>query len=142
MKGSKTVSIAHKRLDAEMLKKRKGDTVAKEKKKSKKNSAAPKRPPGAFFVFMEEFRKTFKENFPDNKLISAVGKAGGDKWKSMSESEKAPYVAKALKKKQEYEKALEEFAKKSNGNIGDEGKTESEKSTSEVHDEAEQEASS
>ncbi|XP_013707077.1 high mobility group B protein 3 isoform X3 [Brassica napus] len=31
-----------------------------------------------------------------------VGKAGGSKWKSLSGSEKAPYVAKADKRKVEY----------------------------------------
>ncbi|KAL7185780.1 hypothetical protein ACSBR2_027692 [Camellia fascicularis] len=50
-----------------MVKKRKADASAKKEKASKKNSGAPKRPLSAFFVFMEEFRKSFKENFPDNK---------------------------------------------------------------------------
>ncbi|KAL8120608.1 hypothetical protein AgCh_017686 [Apium graveolens] len=41
----------------------------------------PKRPPSAFFVFVEEFRKTFKKENPN---VSDVGKAGGEKWKSLS----------------------------------------------------------
>ncbi|KAL7185766.1 hypothetical protein ACSBR2_027683 [Camellia fascicularis] len=170
MKGPKATSIAHKKIDSEysfcflisfllfsfrstafdfafmlvfrrMVKKRKADANAKKEKASKKNSGAPKRPSSAFFVFMEEFRKSFKENFPDNKSVSIVGKAGGVKWKEMSESEKAPYVAKALKKKAEYEKAMEEFNSKLNGN-GELKPDESGKSSSEVHDEDEQEASS
>uniref|UniRef100_A0A5B7BCI3 Putative high mobility group B protein 3-like n=1 Tax=Davidia involucrata TaxID=16924 RepID=A0A5B7BCI3_DAVIN len=140
MKGPKATSIAHKKLEADMMKKRKAD--AKKENASKKNSGAPKRPASAFFVFMEDFRKTFKENFPDNKSVSVVGKAGGEKWKSMSDSEKAPYVAKAAKKKAEYEKAKEEFNMKINGNGANEKPEESEKSSSDVHDEAEQEASS
>ncbi|KAH7859492.1 hypothetical protein Vadar_001829 [Vaccinium darrowii] len=70
-----------------------------------------------------------------------VGKAGGEKWKAMSESKKAPYVAKAVKKKAEYEKAKEEFDRKLSGD-GAEKPEESEKSSSEVHNDAEQEASS
>ncbi|KAL7216266.1 hypothetical protein ACSBR1_028250 [Camellia fascicularis] len=70
MKGPKATSIAHKKIDSEMVKKRKADASAKKEKASKKNSGAPKRPSSAFFVFMEEFRKSFKENFPDNKSVS------------------------------------------------------------------------
>ncbi|THG19412.1 hypothetical protein TEA_016999 [Camellia sinensis var. sinensis] len=51
--------------------KRKADANAK-KEKASKNSGAPKRPSSAFFVFMDEFRKSFKENFPDNKSVSVV----------------------------------------------------------------------
>ncbi|XP_028111559.1 uncharacterized protein LOC114309880 [Camellia sinensis] len=52
--------------------------------------------------------------------------------------EKAPYVAKAMKKKAEYEKAMKEFNSKLNGN-GELKPDESGKSSSEVHDENEQE---
>ncbi|CAL1369373.1 unnamed protein product [Linum trigynum] len=64
----------------------------------------PKRPLSAFFVFMEEFRKEFKEKNPNNKSVAAVGKAGGERWKAMTEADKAPYKAKADKRKAEYEK--------------------------------------
>lgn len=33
-----------------------------------------------------EFRTTFKEEHPDVKGVAAVGKAGGERWKSMSEA--------------------------------------------------------
>ncbi|GJS24206.1 high mobility group B protein 3-like protein [Tanacetum coccineum] len=46
--------------------------------------------------------KEFKENFPDNKSVAVVAKEGGAKWKAMSDSEKAPFVAKAATKKAEY----------------------------------------
>ncbi|PKU63337.1 HMG1/2-like protein [Dendrobium catenatum] len=71
-----------------------------------KDPNKPKRPPSAFFVFMDQFRKEFKEKNPENKLVSVVGKAGGNKWKSMSDAEKAPYVAKAGKLKDEYLKKI------------------------------------
>ncbi|XP_022854241.1 high mobility group B protein 3-like [Olea europaea var. sylvestris] len=141
MKGPKNAAIASKKLViTETNKKRKADlNSSKKEKASKKNSAGPKRPASAFFVFMEDFRKSYKENFPDNKSVAAVTKAGGEKWKSMPDSEKAPYVAKAGKRKEEYEIALAAF----NKNLG-EAKipAESEKSSGEVHDVAEDEASS
>ncbi|XP_057506185.1 protein DETOXIFICATION 40-like isoform X3 [Actinidia eriantha] len=126
----KEVEKAMKRLekwDDKIVKKRKADPSTKKEKASKKNSDAPKRPPSAFFVFMDDFRKTYKENFPDNKSVSAVGKAGGEKWKEMSESEKAPYVAKATKKKAEYERAMEEFNRKVIGNGAEKKPEESDK---------------
>ncbi|MCL7041356.1 hypothetical protein MKW94_007418, partial [Papaver nudicaule] len=58
----------------------------KTKKEQKaKDPNAPKRPPTAFFAFMEDFRKEFKEANPDNKSVSVVAKEGGQKWKSMSD---------------------------------------------------------
>ncbi|XP_021907282.1 HMG1/2-like protein [Carica papaya] len=107
-----------------------------------KDPAAPKRPPGAFFIFMEDFRKSFKENFPENKSVSMVGKAGGDKWKSMSHADKVPYFEKAQSRKAEYAKALEAYQKRVIVDMIIEKPAESEKSSSEVHDNAEQEASS
>ncbi|KAF4382646.1 hypothetical protein F8388_015474 [Cannabis sativa] len=133
MRGPKSAAIAHKKPDTAMLNKR---NAVKEKKASKKNSDAPKRPAGAFFIFMEEFRKSYKENYPDVKACSAVGKAGGEKWKLMSTAEKCPYVEMALKRKVEYEKAVEAYKIKLSDNGEDEKNEESEKSISYVHEES------
>ncbi|KAK8955058.1 High mobility group B protein 2 [Platanthera zijinensis] len=79
-------------------------------------------------------RKDFKEKNPKNKLVSVVGKAGGDKWKSLSESEKAPYIAKAEKLKVEYQKKIKAYD--ANEETGKESADEeaSDKSKSEVSD--------
>ncbi|KAL2499184.1 High mobility group B protein 3 [Abeliophyllum distichum] len=104
------------------------------KGKPAKDPNKPKRPASAFFVFMEDFRKQYKEKHPNNKSVAAVGKAGGDKWKSLTDAEKAPYVAKAEKRKVEYEKTLQDYNKKmSEGAAAEE--EESDKSRSEVNDE-------
>ncbi|CAL5393879.1 unnamed protein product [Camellia sinensis] len=63
-----------------------GKKPAAKKGKAAKDPNKPKRPASAFFVFMEEFRKMYKEKHPNNKSVAAVGKAGGDKWKSLSEA--------------------------------------------------------
>ncbi|KAK6919370.1 High mobility group box domain [Dillenia turbinata] len=116
------------------MKKRKRDENAKEEKVNKKDSGALKRPPCAFLIFMEEFRQTYKESSPDCKSITAITKAGGAKWKSMSESENAPYFSDAQEKKAKYEKAKKEFYRKPTT-------TESGRSSSEVQDDQEEEAS-
>ncbi|KAK3184363.1 hypothetical protein Dsin_031649 [Dipteronia sinensis] len=150
MRGPRVVAVAQKKPDSEILKKRKAENKTTKEKASKKTAAskdsnAPKRPPTAFFVFMEDFRKSFKESCPDNKSVSAVGKAGGEKWKSLSEDEKASYIKIAGQRKADYEKACEVYQKKLNGDSVDEkpeNSEKSEKSTSEVHDEDGPEASS
>ncbi|XWS59952.1 hypothetical protein CRYUN_Cryun08bG0166400 [Craigia yunnanensis] len=97
---------------------------AKKERKAKKDPNRPKRPPSAFFVFLEEFRATFKREHPNVKAVSAVGKAAGEKWKSMSVDEKSVYEAKAAKRKTDYEKQMNHYNKKqesaANGEMNDE----------------------
>lgn len=134
MKGGKSKAKADNKLAV-----KKGAAAGKKpvkKGKPAKDPNKPKRPASAFFVFMEEFRKTYKEKHPNNKSVAAVGKAGGDKWKSMSDAEKAPYIAKADKRKVEYEKTLQAYNKRvAEGAGADE--EESDKSRSEVNDDDE-----
>ncbi|CAI9110489.1 OLC1v1010531C1 [Oldenlandia corymbosa var. corymbosa] len=82
MKGAKSKGKADTKLSV-----KKGAAKKPVKKgKAAKDPNKPKRPASAFFVFMEDFRKTYKEKHPNNKSVAAVGKAGGDKWKSMSDA--------------------------------------------------------
>ncbi|KAH7432022.1 hypothetical protein KP509_07G004800 [Ceratopteris richardii] len=121
MKGGKGKSSLSKQAEETNLKKKK-QIVSKESKakkpiasrgkKEKKDPNKPKRPPTPFFVFLEEFRKTFVAENPHVKAVAAVGKAGGDKWKTLSDAEKAPYVAKANAKKVEYEKSMKAYSAK------------------------------
>ncbi|CAA6655722.1 unnamed protein product [Spirodela intermedia] len=76
----------------------------KEKKEKKgKYSSKPKRPrQPSFSLFKDDFRKTFKSANPDCKSVSFVAKEGGEKWKSMTDEEKKPYVDRAAELKVEY----------------------------------------
>ncbi|CAA7391064.1 unnamed protein product [Spirodela intermedia] len=78
------------------------DEGKRKKEKKVKYSSKPKRPPTAFFLFMDDFRKTFKSANPDCKSVSFVAKEGGEKWKSMTDEEKKPYVDRAAELKVEY----------------------------------------
>lgn len=111
------------------------------KPKAAKDPNKPKRPPSAFFVFMEEFRKQFKEAHPNNKSVAAVGKAAGEKWKSMSDDEKAPFVAKAEKRKSDYNKNMQDYNKQLADGVNAAEENESDKSKSEVNDEDDEEGS-
>ncbi|CAM0910640.1 unnamed protein product [Alopecurus aequalis] len=79
-----------------------------------------KRPQGAFFLFMSDFRAEFKASHPDEKGAAAVGKAGGEKWRSMTEEEKKPYVDQANELKAKF-KSGEGSAE---NNVADEEKAE------------------
>ncbi|KAK9990002.1 hypothetical protein SO802_024987 [Lithocarpus litseifolius] len=138
MKGGKAKADT-RRTDSRLKSKGAAAAGKKQSKKAAKDPNKPKRPASAFFVFMEEFRKQYAKEHPNNKAVSAVGKAGGEKWKSMSESDKAPYVAKAEKRKAEYNKTMQAYNKKlaEGGNGNDE--EESDKSKSEVHDDEDEE---
>ena len=150
MKRGKSKTDAPKKADTKLSVKKGPERAAKKPRKSKadKDPNKPKRPPSAFFVFMEEFRKTFKEKNPNNKSVAAVGKAGGDKWKSLTEEEKAPFVAKAAKLKADYTKTMAAYNKGQSGGGGsraaapeeeeeEEEGEESDKSKSEVNDDEE-----
>jgi high mobility group protein B3 len=84
----------------------------------------------------EDFRKDYKEKHPNVKQVSVIGKAGGDKWKSLSEAEKAPFVSKAEKLKAEYNKKMDAYNNKPTG--GPTASGDSDKSRSEVNDEDEE----
>ncbi|CDP21129.1 unnamed protein product [Coffea canephora] len=130
MKGGKSKADSRNPDSKLSVKKRK-----QKREKKAKDPNKPKRPPSAFFVFMEEFRKQFKEENPNNKLVAVVGKAAGDKWKSFTDEEKAPYVARAEKRKQDYERQMQAYNRRLEGGHGEEG---SDKSKSEVNDDDEE----
>ncbi|EOA15651.1 hypothetical protein CARUB_v10005973mg [Capsella rubella] len=85
------------------------DERLKVRGKKTKDPNRPKKPPSAFFVFLDEFRREFNLANPDNKSVANVGKAAGKKWKSMTEEDKAPFVAKAVTKKTEYAATLQQY---------------------------------
>ncbi|KAK1439244.1 hypothetical protein QVD17_05060 [Tagetes erecta] len=142
MKGAKSKSESKKPDSRLSVKKKEAPAKKKapvKKAKEAKDPNKPKRPASAFFVFMEDFRKQYKEKHPNNKSVSVVGKAGGEKWKSLSAAEKAPYAAKAEKRKSEYDKTLQAYNKKlaEGKDAEEEEEDESDKSKSEVHDDDE-----
>nr|GLL33911.1 HMG1/2-like protein [Ipomoea trifida] len=81
MKGGKLKANSIK-VDSKLAVKKRGKNV--------KDPNKPKRLPSAFFVFMEQFRKEYKEKHPKNKSVATVGKTAGDKWKSILKRRKLP----------------------------------------------------
>uniref|UniRef100_A0A8I7BH75 HMG box domain-containing protein n=2 Tax=Hordeum vulgare subsp. vulgare TaxID=112509 RepID=A0A8I7BH75_HORVV len=111
---------------------------ASKRKKAAAAAGKPKRPPSAFFVFMSDFRQQYNAENPNNKNVANVSKAAGEKWRSMSDEDKAPYVEKAGQKKQDYEKTKASFENKesvSSKKAKTQDDEEAEGSKSEVEDE-------
>ncbi|KAK7260462.1 hypothetical protein RIF29_26522 [Crotalaria pallida] len=110
---------------------RQTNSRAKPKAPSKKNkrkidAKKPKKPPTAFFYFLEDFRKGFQEQNPDVKSMRDVGKACGEKWKTMTYDEKVQYYDIATEKRAEFDRAMTEYNKKMESGEFDETDEESE----------------
>ncbi|KVH89300.1 high mobility group B protein 14 [Cynara cardunculus var. scolymus] len=86
--------------------------AAAKKKASKLDANKPKKPPTAFFYFLEDFRKEFQEQNPDVKSMREIGKACGEKWKIMTYEEKVEYYDVATVKRAEFEKAMADYINK------------------------------
>ncbi|WCJ18526.1 High mobility group B protein 2 [Euphorbia peplus] len=99
-----------------------------------KDPNKPKRPPTPFFVFMESFRRTYKKEYPEIRSVAAITRAAGRMWKSLSEAEKALFVAYAENMKVEYKKKMIAYNKEQ-----DEEEDEFEKSESDEDNEDEDE---
>ncbi|XP_062217409.1 high mobility group B protein 14-like [Phragmites australis] len=82
------------------------------KPSGKGDPRAPKKPPTAFFYFLEDFRKTYKQENPSAKTMREIGKACGEKWKTMTFEERVKYYDIATEKRAEFEKAVVEYNKK------------------------------
>ncbi|GAM88026.1 hypothetical protein ANO11243_060550 [Dothideomycetidae sp. 11243] len=70
--------------------------------KRKKDPNAPKRGLSAYMFFANEQRDKVREDNPGIKF-GEVGKILGDKWKQLTDKQKAPYEAKAAADKKRYE---------------------------------------
>jgi hypothetical protein len=79
----------------------------------KKDSEKPKRAPTAYFIFLADFRKEMaKSENKDEKGGQKIPSLAGEKWRSMGDKEKEPFVKKEAEEKKKYEVAMEEYRKK------------------------------
>lgn len=89
------------------------------RKRAKKPSDAPRRPKSAYMFFLAEFREvwkvrcktvglwsdvTFQNTNPEQKRVSAVAQAAGEKWRGMSAAEKEKFETLSLNSKITYKR--------------------------------------
>lgn len=72
-----------------------------------KDPAAPKRPPGAFFLYVQHLR----ENGHDHLPVQELAKLAGERWKAMNASDKHPFESKAQSDYETYTKEHEAYKK-------------------------------
>ncbi|KZT55935.1 HMG-box [Calocera cornea HHB12733] len=85
--------------------------ATKEKKEKKeKDPNAPKGAKSPYIIFSQENREAAKEEADGPKDIMRIL---GEKWRALSEKDKAPYLAKAVKDKQRYEREMKAYGGKS-----------------------------
>ncbi|KAK1684724.1 hypothetical protein QYE76_045572 [Lolium multiflorum] len=103
--------------------------------------AKPKRAPTPYFVFLAEFRPQYMQEHPEAKGVIAVTKAAGEKWRSMSDEEKAKYGSKKqeVKETKAVSKKESTSSKKAKTDADDEEGEGSDKSKSDVEDDGEEE---
>ncbi|EFH57594.1 high mobility group family protein, partial [Arabidopsis lyrata subsp. lyrata] len=106
---------------------RKPKSSPKKKKPVKLHSKMPKKPPTAFFFFLEDFRKQYQEENPEVKSMrEVIGKTCGEKWKTMTYEEKVKYYDIATEKREEFHRAMTEYTKRMESGGYDESETDSE----------------
>ncbi|XP_051955554.1 high mobility group protein B3-like [Xyrauchen texanus] len=86
-------------------------------KKQKKDPNAPRRPQSGFFLFCGEHRPSIKAQNP-SLGIGDVAKRLGEMWSNLSDSEKQPFLSKANKLKDKYQKDLADYRGKGKGSGG------------------------
>ncbi|KAL5756600.1 hypothetical protein ACOSP7_021038 [Xanthoceras sorbifolium] len=101
-------------------------TMKQTKKHEKFDVKKPKKPPTAFFYFLEDFRKEFQEQNPDVKSMRDIGKACGEKWKTMTYEEKVKYYDIATEKRAEFDRAMADYIKRQESGEGEETEGDSE----------------
>ncbi|KAA3479045.1 high mobility group B protein 14-like isoform X1 [Gossypium australe] len=84
---------------------------SKLKKKTKIDAKMPKKPPTAFFYFLEDFRKEFQEQNPDIKSMR---------------DEKVKYYDIATEKRAEFDRAMAEYIKRKESGEDEETEDDSE----------------
>ncbi|CAN6631340.1 non-histone chromosomal protein 6A [Trichomonascus vanleenenianus] len=77
-------------------------TTRRRVQKRKKDPNAPKRSLSAYMFFANEQRDNVRAENP-NITFGQVGKILGERWRALSEGDKAPYEEKALADKKRYE---------------------------------------
>ncbi|KAL6500727.1 High mobility group B protein 14 [Orobanche hederae] len=82
------------------------------KRAAKIDAMKPKKPPTAFFYFLEDFRKEYQEQNPDVKSMRDIGKVCGEKWKIMTYEEKVQYYDIATEKRAQFDSAMANFIKR------------------------------
>ena len=71
----------------------------------------PSAPATAFMLFMEEIRNEILEKEPNIRVVE-LARLGGQRWNSMTDEQKRPYLEKQRQHKSQFELAMEHYQRK------------------------------
>ena len=90
--------------------------VAKPKranKKTKKDPNAPKRPMGAYMLWLQQNRQNIVDQYCSDlhgrEKVTAVTRKAGELWKLLNDEEKSPFVEQADALRTEYQSKMKEY---------------------------------
>jgi hypothetical protein len=86
---------------------------ARRGKKSKRDPDAPKRPMGAYMLWLQENRQSIVEEYCSDlsgkERVMSTAKKAGELWKEMTDEEKESFAAKAVTLREEYQELMKEY---------------------------------
>jgi hypothetical protein len=85
---------------------------ATKNKRQKKDPKAPKHPMSGFLFFLASTRKHYYQMYP-NYNVGKISKVVAEKWKGMSDGEKAPFLRQSEQDKNRYSKEIQLWHQKS-----------------------------
>jgi len=94
--------------------------AGKSKRSNLKDPNAPKKPLSAYFMFLQMIRSDpdmVREVFGDEESTTKQSVLAAVKWRSLTDAEKQPFLARAEKEKLEYEIARQEYEEITSGVI-------------------------
>lgn len=99
-------------------------------KRPKKDRNAPKRAFNAYLFFVRDQRDELRRQNPEASMVQ-ITKIAGEKWKQMSEAEKAPYMKQGEEDKARYLREMKEYEARQSDRKEDSDDDEEDNSTSE-----------
>jgi hypothetical protein len=80
----------------------------KKKKKLQRDYNSPKRAAGAYVFFANEMRPKLQEENPGVKFVE-IGRILGEKWRALTDEERAPYDKLSMEDKARYRREMKEY---------------------------------
>merc|ERR1719277_1488212 len=108
------------------------DKRAKKRARREANADKPKRPPSAFWLYLQDNRAALVKE-AGTAAGPAISKLGSEKWKNIDKKTEAVYQKQAVVKKAEYDKAMKEYKEKKGTEV-DEDEEEEEEEEDEVEE--------
>merc|ERR1711920_635694 len=94
----------------------KREKAGKRARKANKDPNMPKKPQSAYWLWLTDNRPALMKELGGTKDVTKVSKLAGERWGTLSNKAKAPFLKKAAELKAAYDKAMVEYKKTAGAN--------------------------